>query len=248
MVTARPVTLLPTALLGEASGILLVISSAEETAKRIESHMRNAGHPLRAAWVNDLEDLEDVLRRNPPDVVLSDAQCGEAPPPKVIALCGELRPDLPVLLIDEAHTLDAALSALDLGAQDHAAYGEPLRLRHLELVVLREFAKHHNLRNYRLTQQQLADFESRHQQLTEGTGDAVAHVQEGIVANANQAFTNLLGYDNPAELAGQPMIDLVAPESRSRSACARCSRASTTASRWSWCWSGARARCTSRRS
>ncbi len=74
MVTAKPMTRLPSALLSEASGVLLVVTSAEEVAKRIESHLRNAGHPLRAAWITDLEDLQDVLQRNPPDLVLCDAE------------------------------------------------------------------------------------------------------------------------------------------------------------------------------
>jgi PAS domain S-box-containing protein len=212
MVAGKPPSLPPNALVGEASGIMLVVSGAEEVSKRIESHMRNAGHPLRAAWVNDLEDLEDVLRRNPPDVVLTDMQCAAAPPEKVVSLCAELRPDLPVLLIGEQYSFDTTVAALELGAHDHAAYGDTAQLHHLELAVLREFVKHYHLRSLRLTQQQLADFESRHQQLTAGTGDAVAHVQEGILASANLAFAHLLGYDQPAEIAGQPLIDLVAPD------------------------------------
>ena len=209
-------TLLPAALIGEASGILLVISTREEIAKRVESHLRNAGHPLRAAWINDLEDLEDVLRRNPPDVILCDCAENLVPPVDVINMSGELRPDLPVLLIGEQFSVDAVVNALSAGAQDYAAYGGPAELRHLELVVVREFGRHHSMRRLRLTEQQLADFESRHQQLTENTGDAVAHVQEGIVANANLAFTHLLGYDNPAEIAGQPLIDLVAPDQQTK--------------------------------
>ncbi|MDR3415396.1 MAG: EAL domain-containing protein [Nevskia sp.] len=212
MVTTQPVTQLPSALLTEASGVLLVVSSAEEVAKRIESHLRNAGHPLRAAWINDLEDLEDVLQRNPPDLVLSDQSAKQAPPDRVIELAGNLRPDMPVVVIGGQYSVENAVAALAAGAQDYASYDDLRHLRHLELVVVREFLKHHNLRDLRLTQQRLADFESRHQQLTEGTADAVAHVQEGILANANLAFTHLLGYDNPGELAGQPMIDLVAPD------------------------------------
>ena len=72
MVTSKPMTKLPSALLSEASGVLLVVAPAEEIAKRIESHLRNAGHPLRVAWINDLEDLQDVVQRNPPDLVLAD--------------------------------------------------------------------------------------------------------------------------------------------------------------------------------
>lgn len=209
-------TQLPSALLSEASGVLLVVTTAEEVAKRIESHLRNAGHPLRVAWITDLEDLQDVLQRNPPDLVLSDENARKAPPEKVIELVNRLRPDLPVVVISNEHSVEDAVAALAAGAQDFVSYDDLRHLRHLELVVVREFVKHHHMRNLRLTQQRLADFESRHQQLTEGTADAVAHVQEGILANANLAFTHLLGYDDPAELAGQPLIDLVAPDQQSK--------------------------------
>ncbi|WP_029920318.1 EAL domain-containing response regulator [Nevskia soli] len=209
-------TQLPSALLSEASGVLLVITTAEEVAKRIESHLRNAGHPLRVAWITDLEDLQDVLQRNPPDLVLCDENARKAPAEKVIALANQMRPDLPVVVISNDHSVEDAVAALAAGAQDFVSYSDLRQLRHLELVVVREFVKHHHMRNLRLTQQRLADFESRHQQLTEGTADAVAHVQEGILANANLAFTHLIGYDEPAELAGQPLIDLVAPDQQSK--------------------------------
>lgn len=212
MVTAKPMTRLPSALLSEASGVLLVVTGAEEVAKRIESHLRNAGHPLRVAWITDLEDLQDVLQRNPPDLVLCDEDARNAPPEQVIALAARQRPDLPVVVISREYSIEDAVAALAAGAQDFVCYEDLRHLRHLELVVVREFVKHHNLRSLRLTEQRLSDFESRHQQLTESTADAVAHVQEGILANANNAFTHLLGYDDPAELAGQPLIDLVAPD------------------------------------
>ncbi|MDI3260409.1 MAG: EAL domain-containing protein [Sinobacteraceae bacterium] len=216
MVGDKPMTPLPATLLREASGALLVVAPTEEIAKRIESFLRNAGHPLHAAWINDLEDLEDVLKRDPPDLVLCDQGLEHAPPERVLTLCAQLRPDLPVIVIGAEHSPDDSTRALAAGAQDYAAYGDAATLRHLELVVVREFVKHHSLRMLRLTQQRLADFESRHQQLTAGTADAVAHVQEGILAQANAAFARLLGYDDPAELAGQPVIDLVAPPQRDK--------------------------------
>jgi PAS domain S-box-containing protein len=215
MVGDKPMTPLA-ALLRGASGVLLVVAPAEEIAKRIESFLRNAGHPLRAAWINDLEDLEDVLQRDPPDLVLCDRALAAAPPERVLSSCARLRPDLPVIVVGDSGAPDAAAAALAAGAQDYAAYGEAAALRHLEMVVIREFVKHHALRQLRLTQQRLADFESRYQQLAAGTADAVAHVQEGILANANAAFARLLGYEDPAELAGQPLIDLVAPPQRDK--------------------------------
>jgi EAL domain-containing protein (putative c-di-GMP-specific phosphodiesterase class I)/GGDEF domain-containing protein/DNA-binding NarL/FixJ family response regulator len=216
MVIGKPMTQLPSMLLSEASGVLLVVAGTEEVAKRIESHLRNAGHPLRVAWITDLEDLRDVLRRNPPDLVLCNQDAHSASPEKVIELAGALRPDVPVIVIGGEYTIDHVAATLAAGAQDFVSYADAHHLHHLELVVVREFVKHHHLRDLRLTQRRLADFESRHQQLTAGTADAVAHVQEGIVASANLAFTHLLGYDDPADLSGQPLIDLVASDQQSK--------------------------------
>jgi PAS domain S-box-containing protein len=199
-------------LLAQTTGVLVVVASAEEVSRRIESYLRNAGHPLRTAWVTDMEDLEDVLRRNPPDMVLCEEGLPAAPHMRVIELCAAVVPDLPVVLINNQLSIDDTVAALGCGARDVVSCGDPRHLRHLELVVVREFVSYHHLRSLVLTRERLADFESRHLQLTSGTADAVAHVQEGILAWANPAFGQLLGYDNPDELAGQPLIDLVASE------------------------------------
>lgn len=214
MVAAKPDTPLPPALLGGNSGVLLVVAAAEETAKRIESSLRNNGHPLRAMWVVDLEDLEEALRRDPPDLVLCDEHLAAAPQPRVLALCAELRPDLPVILLCQRHSLERSVTALAAGAADLCAYSEATELQHLEGVVIREFGKHQHFRNLRLAQQRLADFQSRQQQRAAGTGEALAEIREGILAEINPGFAHLLGFDDAAELVGQPLIDLIAAEQR----------------------------------
>jgi len=85
-------TQLPSACVSEASGCCSSSTTAEEVAKRIESHLRNAGHPLAVAWITDLEDLQDVLQRNPPDLVLCDENARKAPTEKVIGLVNQLAP------------------------------------------------------------------------------------------------------------------------------------------------------------
>ena len=92
------------------SGVLLVVSDSQNVAKRIESHLRNAGHPIRAAWVTDLEELEDAINRGAPDVLLCEASLDEAPFEAVIKLSHKIAPDLPVLMMGE--TLNAADSCL----------------------------------------------------------------------------------------------------------------------------------------
>lgn len=191
------------------SGVVLVSTAAEEVAKRIESHLRNAGHALRVTWVDNVDDIEDVLRRAPPDLLLADRDVRSAPRDRILSLRNALRPDLPVVLISRQWSIEASVAALTAGAQDFAGYEDLQHLRHLELVAVREFIKHQNLRALRRTQEKLADFESRHSQLRESTADAVGLVQEGILAGANLAFVKLLGYEDSTELAGLPLIDLV---------------------------------------
>lgn len=195
-----------------ASSVVLVVSDSENIAKRIESHLRNAGHPLRCAWVADLEDLEDVLRRGAPDLLLCAEGLPAAPLKEVVELCGRLCRDLPVLLLTQRYGAEEVLAAHAAGARDLVAYDDLRDLKHLEFVLQREFMHHHHLRQLRTTRARLEDFESRHKQLLAGTNDAVAHIQEGILSHANPAFAGLLGYAQPDELLESPLMDLVCPD------------------------------------
>ncbi|MFT4045228.1 MAG: EAL domain-containing protein [Solimonas sp.] len=191
--------------------VALVISDSESVAKRVESYLRNAGHPLRAAWVADLEDVEEALRRGTPDLVLC-ADGADAPLRDVVDLCRRAAPDLPVLLLTPRFAPEDTIAAMAAGARDHVAYDDLRHLRHLELAALREIAAHQHLRELRATQKRLEIFESRHHELLSGTNDAVAHIQEGILSHVNPAFAQLLGHHDGSALIGTPLMDLVAAD------------------------------------
>ncbi|NKF23255.1 EAL domain-containing response regulator [Solimonas marina] len=194
-----------------AGSVILTVIDSESVAKRIESYLRNAGHPVRTAWVTDIEDVEETLRRSPPDMVLCADGLADAPLADVITLCARLAPDLPVVLLSPSIVAEDSIAAMAAGARDHVSYEDLRGLRHLELVALREFAAHRQQRELRATRKRLENFESLHHELLSATNDAVAHILEGIVSDANPAFAALLGYDDAASLAGVPLMDLVAP-------------------------------------
>lgn len=194
------------------SHVVLVIAPSESVAKRIESYLRNAGHPVRCAWAPDLEDVEDALRGGTPDLLICAEGLPAAPLKDVIDLIRRLMPDLPLLVLNPQFTPEETVAALAAGASDQVSDEDLRHMRHLELVVLREIGKHRHLRELRSTRKRLADFESRHQQLLAGTNDAVAHIQEGILSDVNPAFAQLLGYDKPEELNAVPLMDLVADD------------------------------------
>lgn len=196
-------------LAGAAGGVLLVVGDSEETAKRIESFLRNAGHPLRCGWCHDLAEMEDVLLRAAPDVVLCDHTHGITEPELLIRRVRELKPDLPVLVIDKATGAVEVAAMLAFGAKDLVCCEDPEQLHHLELVVLREFTHHHQLRTLRLLSERMLDFEQRHSKLLEGTADAIVRIHEGIVSGVNPAMLRLLGHTDNAELIGSSLIDFV---------------------------------------
>lgn len=198
------------ALVGDAGGVMLVVGSSEETAKRIESYLRNAGHPLRCGWTDDIGEMEDVLLRSPPNILVYDGTHPCVEPEQLIRRASELRPDMPVLMVGKTISPDEVVAALCIGAKDLVSCEDLRHLRHLELVVLREFVGHHNLRTLRLLRERMQDFQQRHSQLLEGSADAIVRVHEGIISEVNPAFLRMLGYDDGADLLGAPLIDFVA--------------------------------------
>jgi PAS domain S-box-containing protein len=200
-----------------ATATLLVLSTGEEVAKRIENHLRNSGHPVRAAWVTDLEDMEDVIRRSPPDLVLCGSDVKNAGAKDALDLCNRLAPDLPMLLLNtQPFAVTDTVAALKLGARGLVTAADPRYLEHLEQICLRELAIHYQMRELRGTRARLADYESRHKKLVADTGDAVAHVQEGIITHANAAFATLLGHASPDAIESNPLMDFVAPDSQAQ--------------------------------
>ena len=196
--------------------MILVLSASQNSARTVESHLRNAGHPVRAAWLTDLEDLDDALRRAAPDLVLCAQGLPNAPFGGVLALCAEIASDVPVLMLAEQTPGEQTVHALQLGARDCVSVQDDRSLTHLERICLRELQNHGHRQEIRRLRMQLADFEARHSNLVAGTADAIAQIQEGIVASANPAFAVLTGFDTQTELDGQPLMDLIAEPDRPR--------------------------------
>lgn len=198
------------------TSLLLVVAPFEENAKRAESRLRNAGQKVRAIWVSEMGELQQHLQRNPPDLVLAADYSVQMPLKAVVDVCRRFAPNLPILALTQQLSSEGVSSAVTIGARDLVADGDPDSLDHFERVYVRELTAYRHLRDLARTRAQLADYESRYAQLIAGTGDAVAHIFEGIVSQANPAFAALLGYEDIAALAGVPLMDLVDSEHHGR--------------------------------
>lgn len=197
------------------TSLLLVVAPFEENAKRVESHLRNAGHKVRTVWISQVPDLEQHLQKSQPDLLLAADHAREIPMKAVLDACRRFAPSLPVLALSAQLSREATIAAVAAGTRDLVADADPESLQHLERVVVRELIAYRNLRELARSRSQLADFESRYSQLIAGTGDAVAHVFEGIISKVNPAFATLIGYADVEELDAVPLMDLIAPDQQS---------------------------------
>ena len=80
----------------------------------------------------------------------------------------------------------------------------------LVLVVKRELANLSARRQRRITERSLKETEKRCQLLLDSSVDAIAYVLDGMHIYANRSYTQMFGYDDPDDLAAEPMLGLIA--------------------------------------
>ncbi len=196
--------------MAETSAIpLVVFSRHQEAVEIINSTLRNAGHPVHCTWSRDLAAFGDALAQGKAQLVfvcLPDAE--DAAP--VLALRAERAPAVPLVLVRDTVTEEALNRALELGARDVVTLRSRPRLR---AVAERE------LHLARVDSALAGTIASAHQYRDQmrafmaGSTDAIVHVQEGIVVDANRAWVELTGLKDPATIVGQPLMDAFAPSS-----------------------------------
>jgi EAL domain-containing protein (putative c-di-GMP-specific phosphodiesterase class I)/GGDEF domain-containing protein len=196
--------------LAETSAIpLVVLSRHPEAVEIINSTLRNAGHPVHCAWVRDLAGFGDALAQGKAQLVfvcLPDAE--DAAP--AIELRNRHASTMPVVLVRDSVNEEALNRALELGARDVvtlksrprlcAVAERELHLARLDRALAGTLASAHQYRD------QMRAFMA-------GSTDAIVHVQEGIVVDANPAWVELLGLNDAAAIVGQPLMDAFAPTS-----------------------------------
>ncbi|MDB5967640.1 MAG: response regulator [Hydrocarboniphaga sp.] len=197
-----------------SGSMLLMVGGNEDRARLIESALRKAAFGVRTAWVADLEELEDVLRRGGADLLLC-AEDANTPLARVLELRTNLAPELPVLALGDAPDLAATGAAMHLGAADRVCTGSDADLQHLAQVYRREYTNLKRERELMQAQARMAAFESRHRERLDDITDAVIHVHDGVLTRANRAFATLL--QRPLDtLVGSSLIDLIAADQQPR--------------------------------
>jgi diguanylate cyclase (GGDEF)-like protein len=188
---------------------MIALTRSQDNVEAINKALRNAGHPVHVTWLPDARDLGDALTQASAEMLMLFADEGIVDLAGAMDFRARFAPDVPVLIVREKMDEVVIAEALALGAQDAVTLTNVPRL---QLVVGRE------LRTYRLdralstTLASAREAKKQLQHIVEGSTDAIALVQEGIIVDANPAWLTLFGYSNPEEVVGTPLMDAFDPD------------------------------------
>jgi len=188
---------------------MIVMTRSQDHVEAINSTLRRAGHPVHCTWLPDARDLGDALTQLNPELLVIFIEELGTDLGSIMKVKQQSAPEMPVLIVRE--TIDEAIiaDAMRLGAQDVVTLANRSRL---QAVAARELRAHRLERALSTTLSSAREYREQLQHFLEGSADAITHVQEGIIVDANSAWLELFGYSSDDALTGTPIMDLFEQE------------------------------------
>ncbi len=182
---------------------LIVLSPTREPVETINSVMRRAGEAVHCTWISATRDLGDALAQLKPELLVC-AQINQDELKNVAAMRDRLAPQVPLIYLAEQVSEASLLTGMQLGARDVVS---PTNHARLQAVLARELRSFRLERALESTIQSARDYRRQLETVLQRSADAIAQVQEGILVDANEAWLELYGFENPDAIVGQPFMD-----------------------------------------
>ncbi len=188
---------------------LIVMTRSQDHVEAINSTLRNAGHPVHCTWLPDARDLSDAITQLNPELLIAFIDELGIDLGSLVKIKQQSAPEMPVVIVREQVDEAVIADAMRSGAQDVVTLANRSRL---QSVVSRELRAHRLERALSTTLSSAREYREQLQRFLEGSADAITHVQEGIIVDANRAWLELFGYSGEDALTGTPLMDLFEPE------------------------------------
>ena len=188
---------------------LIVMTRSQDHVEAINSTLRNAGHPVHCTWLPDARDLSDAIIQLNPELLIAFIDELGIDLGSLVKIKQQSAPEMPVVIVREQVDEAVIADAMRSGAQDVVTLANRSRL---QSVVSRELRAHRLERALSTTLSSAREYREQLQRFLEGSADAITHVQEGIIVDANRAWLELFGYSGEDALTGTPLMDLFEPE------------------------------------
>ena len=184
---------------------MIVMTKSQDHVEAINSTLRKAGHPVHCTWLPDARDLGDALTQLNPEMLMAFIDEPGVDLPSIMKVKMQSAPEMPVLIVRENVDEAAIAEAMRVGAQDAVTLANRARL---QSVATRELRAYRLERALSTTLSSAREYREQLQHFLEGSADAITHVQEGIIVDANRAWLELFGYSGDEALTGTPLMDL----------------------------------------
>ena len=188
---------------------MIVMTRSQDHVEAINSTLRKAGHPVHCTWLPDARDLGDALTQINPEMLIAFIEELGVDLSSIMKVKQQSAPGMPVLIVRESVDEAIIADAMRLGCQDVVTLANRTRL---QAVATRELRAHRLERALSTTLSSAREYREQLQNFLEGSADAITHVQEGIIVDANKAWLELFGYSENDALSGTPLMDLFEPE------------------------------------
>lgn len=190
--------------------ILVYGCSLSDTEGYVKA-LRNTGLAVHADRASTLSQLSDRLE-TAYDFYLVNCEAAEDDCRVVLEQLRQASEHTPLLIITKDTAQHLPL-AQEFSARDLI---EPKDEARLQFVMQREFRDLVERRANSQLQGRLQEAEQRCSTLIHSSRDAIAYVHEGMHVGANPKYLEMFGFGDEDELEGLPLMDLVAPEERTR--------------------------------
>ena len=188
---------------------MIVMTRSQDHVEAINSTLRKAGHPVHCTWLPDAGDLGDaIIQLNPEMLFLFMEELG-VELATIMKVKQQSAPEMPVLIVREHVDEETIAEAMRHGAQDVVTLANRSRL---QAVATRELRACRLERALSSTLSSAREYREQLQHFLDGSADAITHVQEGIIVDANRAWLELFGYSGEDALTGTPLMDLFEQE------------------------------------
>lgn len=192
----------------QAAVPMIVLTRHQDNVQAINSTLRNAGHAVHCNWIRELNDLGEALAKIDPHMLIAFAGPDAADSAKIMAVATQFGAGIPVLIAREQVDEDIIAAAMQQGARDVVTLKNPARL---QSIVTRELEAHRQTRTLNSTLSSAREYRDQLKSFMAGSADAIAHVQEGILVDANPAWLDLYGYSAADAVVGTPIMDAFDP-------------------------------------
>src|SRR5690606_6320707 len=182
---------------------LIVLTAREDDVELINRTLREAGHAARCKWVQKLDALAEALESHGPELLWYFTDSLAVPLGDVARIKQQTARMVPLIAVSKAAEEADIAAAMAAGAQDLVSTGQTGRLRSVAERELRAFRLERALND---TLRSASQYKTQLRAFMAGSVDAIAHVQEGILIDANQAWAELFGRAEPQELDRKSVV------------------------------------------